>query len=122
MLLCSNTSLHHVYVSDLQQCQKKDTVYTCPLELLDWPEDNFCFCAHRANSIEAIQKACDLKKSQDMNSIIELQDGILYYDLPEESKVMRHCATITQLPLEGNGLVTLPPGCSLQYKMKSFTN
>jgi hypothetical protein len=122
MMLKSHNNLFHIYATDLQQCEKKQNKYICPKEILNRPQDNICFQAHLANSIEAIQSACDLKKSQNMNSLIQLEEGSLYYDLPKNAIVTRECATLTELKLEGNGIITLPNHCTLTYKLKTFVN
>ena len=122
MLLKSNTEHHHIYSSDLAQCDELEQVYTCPKEILDRPLDNVCFQAHLANNIDAIQLACVLKKSQAMNTVIPLQGGILYFDLPEDSKITRHCESFMELPLEGKGIITIPSGCAITHKMKTFVN
>ena len=53
---------------------------------------------------------------------MQLQEGILYYDLPKDSRITRQCETITELPLTGNGIITIPSGCAIIHKMKNFIN
>jgi hypothetical protein len=122
LLIRSQSSHYHVFASDLQQCQEEESQYTCPKSILNNPAHNICFQAHLANNMDAIQAACDLTKAHDLNTMIELDNGLLYYDLPEDAKVARQCQTIEEIAVEGNGLMTIPSGCSIIYKMKSFLN
>jgi hypothetical protein len=121
-MIQSDSTLHYVYASDLRQCHQDSDWLTCPKAIINRPNDNICFRAHIANNIDAIQSACDLQPSTNLNTMIELQKGIIYYDLPQHASAERHCATLTNIPLQGNGLITIPYTCSLNYKLKSFFN
>jgi hypothetical protein len=45
-------------------------------------------------------------------------DDLLYFDLPHGIKMSQHCSTIKDLPVEGQGLIQIPPGCTIRHKLQ----
>ena len=117
-MLTRKDKTDYIYQTDLQQCHIHDEVYTCPEHILNKPLNNDCFLAHVSNIMDDIETHCNLKKSKPMHTVIQLLDDLLYFDLPQGIKMSQHCSTIKDLPVEGQGLIQIPPGCTIRHKLQ----
>ena len=122
IMLTRKDKTDYIYQTDLQQCHVQDEVYTCPEHILNKPLNNDCFLAHVSNIMDDIETHCNLKKSKPMHTVIQLLDDLLYFDLPQGIKMSQHCSTIKDLPVEGQGLIQIPPGCTIRHKLQKFIN
>jgi hypothetical protein len=121
-MLTRKDKTDYIYQADLQQCKLKDEVYTCPEHILNKPLNNDCFLAHVSNLMDDIETHCTLKKSKPIHTVIQLLDDLLYFDLPTKVKLSQHCSTIKELTVEGQGLIHIPPGCTIRHRLQKFVN